>query len=74
MDKKKLITSIVFFGIGLSLLALGIYIIVMITGNPFYNPGKFNRIFIPILIGFSFVFGLISAIYGGINIYKSKKS
>jgi hypothetical protein len=55
MDKRKRILGTVLLGIGLSLFALGFYIVVILKGNRVYEPG----VSVQILLAFSILCGLI---------------
>jgi len=68
MDKKRFIGDVVLLGIGLSLIALGIYMKVVMIGNIIYEP----LISMQILMWFVAVCGLILTIIGGIRLYKGR--
>ncbi len=69
MDKKKRIGGAVSFGIGLSLIALGIYMRIVMAGNIIYGP----LISMRILMWFVIILGIILTVAGGIHISKSRR-
>jgi hypothetical protein len=69
MDKKSFIGGFVLLGIGLSLIALGIYMKVVMSGNLIYEP----LMSMQILMWSAVVLGLILVITGGIRLSKGNK-
>jgi hypothetical protein len=70
MDKKKLVSGVVFVGIGLSLIAFGVYMRIVLAGNIIYGP----LISMRILMWSAIVFGIILLAIGGIIIKKGTKA
>jgi hypothetical protein len=70
MDKRRSVGGVVLLGIGLSLIALGIYIKVVTIGNLIYKP----LVSIQILMWAMVVLGFVLTIIGGIRIFKSRRS
>jgi putative Mn2+ efflux pump MntP len=68
MDKKRHTGDVVLLGIGLSLLALGIYMKIVMSGKIIYGP----VLSMQILMWTVTVCGLILAIMGGIRLYKGR--
>ena len=68
MDKKRFVGDVVLLGIGLSLLALGIYMKIVMSGNIIYGPLTSMQI----LKWSVTVCGLILTIIGGIRLYKGR--
>lgn len=70
MDKKRRLAGIVILGIGLSLMALGIYMRIVMTSTMIYGPLMSMKI----LMWFAIVSGAALLTAGGIRIKKSRES
>ena len=70
MDKKRRLAGVVILGIGLSLIALGIYIRIVMTSTMIYG----SLLSMEILMWLAIVSGAILLTAGGIKIKKSRES
>ncbi len=70
MDKRRRIGGVVALGIGLSLIALGVYVRVVMAGNILYRG---PLIPVQILMWSAIVSGIILTVIGGIYINKRRR-
>lgn len=70
MDKKSRLAGVVFLGIGLSLMALGIYMRIVMTSTMIYGPPTSMKI----LMWFAIVSGAVLLTVGTLRVMISRKS
>ncbi len=69
MNKKRSVSGVVLLGVGISLLAFGIYMKIVLSGNNIYGPITSMQI----LMWFAIISGIILTVIGGIRIKPLKK-